>query len=188
MLCRQPRCPGGSSAGGDELLEVATCTEPYCAPFPRPVDNPPLLKGFAKDRPDVSWTRAAGEERRRSCGLRFRVAPILSIVGLRLIMAPSPGPGDERRITMLTSTRLFARLPRRCLSACLLIGAGACAKTPPQALPAMGTVTVGVTSRGPGVSAMVFHVSIEPGGFDGTVKGDVGVFTARDVPPGSHVV
>ena len=89
---------------------------------------------------------------------------------------------------MLTSTRLFARVRRLCLPACLLIGAGACAKNPPQALPGMGTVTVGVTSRGPGVSTMVFHVSIEPGGFDGTVKGDVGVFTARDVPPGSHVV
>jgi hypothetical protein len=49
-------------------------------------------------------------------------------------------------------------------------------------------VTVGVTSRGPGVERMTFGVAISPGGIDGTVKGDVDIFTARDVPPGSYVV
>ena len=70
----------------------------------------------------------------------------------------------------------------------MCVAAGACAKTPPQASPSTGSVTVGVTSRGPGVQAMTFGVSIEPAGIDGTVKGDVGIFTARNVPPGSHVV
>jgi hypothetical protein len=68
------------------------------------------------------------------------------------------------------------------------LSAAACAKTPPQSSPATGTVTVGVTSRGPGVAGMTFGVSIEPDGTEGTVKGDVGIFTARNVPAGSHVV
>jgi hypothetical protein len=49
-------------------------------------------------------------------------------------------------------------------------------------------VTVGITSHGPGVEAMAFAVSIEPGGMGGSVKGDVTVFTARNIPAGSHVV
>jgi len=49
-------------------------------------------------------------------------------------------------------------------------------------------VTVGVTSRGPGVEAMTFTVVIEPAGVEGTVKGDVGVFTADHTPLGSQVV
>ena len=48
-------------------------------------------------------------------------------------------------------------------------------------------MTVGVTSRGPGVDTMTFTVAIEPAGVEGSVKGDVGVFTA-DMPAGSHVV
>ena len=51
-----------------------------------------------------------------------------------------------------------------------------------------GRVTVGVTSRGPGVETMTFTVSIEPAGVEGSVRGDVGVFTADDTPAGSHVV
>ena len=35
---------------------------------------------------------------------------------------------------------------------------------------------------------MTFTVSIEPAGVDGSVKGDVGVFTASNTPAGSHVV
>ena len=49
-------------------------------------------------------------------------------------------------------------------------------------------MTVGVTSRGPGVETMTFKVSIEPAGVDGAVRGDVGVFTAADTPAGNHVV
>ena len=74
------------------------------------------------------------------------------------------------------------------LPAALFVGAGACAKSPPPSLPATGTVTVGITSRGPGVETMAFGVSIEPGGITGAVKGDVGIFTARSVPPGNHIV
>jgi hypothetical protein len=35
---------------------------------------------------------------------------------------------------------------------------------------------------------MTFTVSIEPAGLNGSVKGDVGVFTADDTPAGSQVV
>jgi hypothetical protein len=49
-------------------------------------------------------------------------------------------------------------------------------------------VTVGVTSRGAGVETMTFTVSIEPAGVNGSVRGDVGVFTASDTPAGNHVV
>jgi hypothetical protein len=70
----------------------------------------------------------------------------------------------------------------------LLFCGTACAKVAPRSLPVSGRVTVGVTSRGPGVQTMTFTVSIEPGGVEGSVKGDVGVFTADNVPAGSHVV
>jgi hypothetical protein len=35
---------------------------------------------------------------------------------------------------------------------------------------------------------MAFAVSIEPGGISGSVKGDIGVFNARNIPTGSYVV
>ena len=65
---------------------------------------------------------------------------------------------------MLTRKPSAGACVRLSLSAALFVGAGACAKTPPQSLPATGSVTVGVTSRGPGVENMAFGVSIEPGG------------------------
>jgi hypothetical protein len=74
-----------------------------------------------------------------------------------------------------------------CLAATLFFCATACAKAAPQSLPESGRVTVGVTSRGPGVETMTFAVSIEPAGVRGSVKGDVGVFTA-DTPAGNQVV
>ena len=89
---------------------------------------------------------------------------------------------------MLTRKPSAGACVRLSLSAALFVGAGACAKTPPPSLPATGTVTVGITSRGPGVETMAFGVSIEPAGINGSVKGDVGIFTARNVPPGNHVV
>ena len=86
---------------------------------------------------------------------------------------------------MFASRLSAAGSARRCLAVTLLVAGAACAKTPPQASPATGSVTVGVTSRGPGVQAMSFGVSIEPGGIDGTVKGEVGIFTARTSLPGT---
>ena len=74
------------------------------------------------------------------------------------------------------------------LAAVLAVCAGGCAKTPPQSPPATGSVTVGVTSRGPGVERMTFGVAIGSGGIEGIVKGDVGIFTARNIPPGSYDV
>ena len=63
-----------------------------------------------------------------------------------------------------------------------------CAKSNVKSVPNSGRVTVGVTSRGPGVEAMTFTVSIDPAGVEGSVKGDIGIFTADDTPAGSHVV
>jgi hypothetical protein len=80
------------------------------------------------------------------------------------------------------------RAVRLCLSASLFACAAACAKAAPQSLPESGRVTVGVTSRGPGVETMTFAVAIEPAGVTGSVRGDVGVFTAYDTPAGNHVV
>jgi hypothetical protein len=89
---------------------------------------------------------------------------------------------------MVESMPSPARAVRLFVPVCLFICAAACVRTAPRSLPATGTVTVGVTSRGPGVEAMAFAVSVEPAGMDGSVKGGVGVFTARNVPAGSHVV
>ena len=50
---------------------------------------------------------------------------------------------------MLTLKPSAGACVRLSLSAAIFVGAGACAKTSPQSLPATGTVTVGVTSRGP---------------------------------------
>ena len=72
---------------------------------------------------------------------------------------------------MLTRKPSAGACVRLSLSAALFVGAGACAKTPPPSLPTTGTVTVGVTSRGPGVETMAFGVSIEPGGINGVGQG-----------------
>jgi len=105
-------------------------------------------------------------------------------------VAPDRGPWDASGgpVVMVALRPSAAASARLCLSAALLVGAGGCAKTPPQSVPETGSVTVGVTSRGPRVETMVFGVSIEPEGIDGTVNGDVGIFTARNVPAGNHVV
>jgi hypothetical protein len=81
-----------------------------------------------------------------------------------------------------------ARTVGLCISASVWLCAGACAKSAVKSVPAAGRVTVGVTSRGPGVERMTFTVSIEPGGVEGAVKGDIGVFTADNTPAGSHIV
>ena len=75
-----------------------------------------------------------------------------------------------------------------CVSAALFLSAAACAKPPLESQPASGRVTIGLTSRGPGVDTMTFTVAIEPAGVEGSIRGDVGVFTADDTPAGSHVV
>lgn len=75
-----------------------------------------------------------------------------------------------------------------CLGAYYFLSVAACTKGAPQTQPASGRVTVGVTSRGPGVETLTFAVSIEPAGVNGSVRADVGVFTAENTPAGSHVV
>ncbi len=70
----------------------------------------------------------------------------------------------------------------------VLIGAAACAKQAPQTQPASGRVTVGVTSRGPGVASMTLTLSIEPAGVNTSIKADAGVYTANDTPAGTHIV
>jgi hypothetical protein len=82
---------------------------------------------------------------------------------------------------------LATRAARLCMSASLLFCVS-CAKSNVKSVPTSGRVTVGVTSRGPGVEAMTFTVSIDPAGVEGSVKGDIGIFTADDTPAGSQVV
>jgi hypothetical protein len=75
-----------------------------------------------------------------------------------------------------------------CVSAALFLGAAACVKRALESQPASGRVTIGLTSRGPGVDTMTFTVAIDPAGVEGSIRGDVGVFTAEQTPAGSHVV
>jgi hypothetical protein len=75
-----------------------------------------------------------------------------------------------------------------CIAALVIAGAAACAKRAPQTQPASGRVTVGVTTRGPGVASMTFTVSIEPAGVNVPIKADAGVYTANDTPAGAHTV
>jgi hypothetical protein len=49
-------------------------------------------------------------------------------------------------------------------------------------------VTVGVTTTGADIDNLVFRVDIAPAGAGGPVRADAGVFTARNVPAGEHVV
>jgi hypothetical protein len=95
---------------------------------------------------------------------------------------------EARAGSLIIESMRAARLDYRPLVALLLVCAAGCAKRPVASTPSAGRVTVGVTSRGPGVESLTFAVSIEPAGIDGSVKGDVGVFTAENTPAGSHVV
>jgi hypothetical protein len=83
---------------------------------------------------------------------------------------------------------LLARIAWLSVAAFVFFGAAGCSTSALRSQPASGRVTVGVTSRGPGVEAMTFTVAIEPAGVEGSVKGDVGVVTLDDTPAGSHVV
>ena len=75
-----------------------------------------------------------------------------------------------------------------CIASLVIAGAAGCAKHAPQTQPASGRVTVGVTSRGPGVASMTLTVSIEPAGVNAPIKADAGVYTANDTPAGTHIV
>jgi hypothetical protein len=96
------------------------------------------------------------------------------------------------RLAAVQSYDVEAMHPVRvtCLSICasLAVCAAGCATNNVKSVPTSGRVTVGVTSRGPGVERMTFTVSIEPAGVEGPVKGDIGIFTSDDTPAGTHVV
>jgi hypothetical protein len=70
----------------------------------------------------------------------------------------------------------------------LLLSASACATGLRQQRTDTGTVTVGVTTSGSGVSALTFRVTVEPAGISETVKADTGVLTRSNIPDGNHVV
>lgn len=84
--------------------------------------------------------------------------------------------------------RSATRAIRLCIAMLVFAGAAACATHATQTQPASGRVTVGVTSRGPGVASMTFTVSIEPAGVNASIKADAGVYTANDTPAGTHIV
>jgi hypothetical protein len=69
----------------------------------------------------------------------------------------------------------------------LLVIAG-CASHSATLGPETGTVTVGVTTQGSGISDLVFKVDISPAGAGGPIQADAGIFTARNVPAGTHTV
>jgi hypothetical protein len=70
----------------------------------------------------------------------------------------------------------------------LLLSASACATSLRQQRPDTGTVTVGVTTSGSGVSALTFRVTVEPAGISETVRADTGVLTRSNIPEGKHIV
>jgi hypothetical protein len=57
-----------------------------------------------------------------------------------------------------------------------------------QTQPGMTRVTVGVTTTGPDIDALVFRVTIVPEGTSGSVKAHAGIFSTGNVPPGEHLV
>jgi hypothetical protein len=69
----------------------------------------------------------------------------------------------------------------------LSLGTG-CATGVRQQRTDAGTVTVGVTTAGRAASATRVRVTIDPAGISESLSTDAGVFTARDVPAGDHVV
>lgn len=73
------------------------------------------------------------------------------------------------------------------LPAFVLCLAAGCANRRPAVVPDTGTVTVGVSSTGAAVGTLVVVVTID-GVSVGQVQADGGIFTARDVAPGEHVV
>jgi len=86
------------------------------------------------------------------------------------------------------ATRFATRILLSCIALSVVAGAAACASHTPQTQSASGRVTVGVTSRGPGVASMTFTVSIDPAGVNVPIKADAGVYTANDTPAGTHTV
>jgi len=97
---------------------------------------------------------------------------------------------QSRRLRLLYDVGSMqpARTAWLCAAAALLLGFASCASSALKTQPASGRVTVGVTSRGPGVETMTFTVGIEPGGVEGSARGDVGVVTLDVTPAGNHVV
>jgi hypothetical protein len=61
----------------------------------------------------------------------------------------------------------------------------ACAPQPPQTNPAGGTITVGVTTTGPGVKDLTFQLRIAENGVTRPVRADAGVASLR-VAAGDH--
>jgi hypothetical protein len=68
----------------------------------------------------------------------------------------------------------------------LAMSEATCAKAARQPRPILGTVTIGITTRGDGPNA--FTVTVEPGGITASVKADAGVLTRSDVTAGRHTV
>ncbi len=61
----------------------------------------------------------------------------------------------------------------------------ACAPQSPQTNPTGGTITVGVTTTGPGVKDLTFQLKIEENGVTRPVRADAGVGSLR-VAAGEH--
>jgi hypothetical protein len=82
-----------------------------------------------------------------------------------------------------------ARLRRGVLLVAAVLGVcPGCANRAAITGPETGTITVGVTTSGSAIESLRFRVDISPGGTGGPIKADVGVFTARNIPAGEHVV
>ena len=104
---------------------------------------------------------------------------------VRWAVTPMPGeqlPYDGMALRTGRPVLCVASVTLLVLSAC------ACATGMRQPRSDTGTVTVGVTTSGSGVSTMNFRVTVEPAGISETVRADAGVVTRSNVPSGDHVV
>lgn len=79
------------------------------------------------------------------------------------------------------------RLTFAACAVALLVGAG-CATGVRRQQPAIGSLTVGVTTTGAAATGVRYRLTIEPAGIAGTLKAQAGVFTTDAVPSGQHEV
>ena len=103
---------------------------------------------------------------------------------VRWAVTPMPGeqlPYDGMALRTGRPVLCVASVTLLVLSAC------ACATGMRQPRSDTGTVTVGVTTSGSGVSTMNFRVTVEPAGISETVRADAGLVTRSNVPSGDHV-
>jgi hypothetical protein len=79
------------------------------------------------------------------------------------------------------------RVRRRLRTIGMLVMLAGCATQTPNVAPGTGTVTVGVVTTGPDVTALAFRVVVDGNPVPRTISADAGVLSTS-LPAGEHVV